>query len=69
MRKHEVRKYLFGVALALALVPCPRAAWAQARPCTFEGPPLDQARCLLRPVAKFGEVGTQRPALPAPLES
>jgi hypothetical protein len=36
--------------------------------CSFTGLPLEQAQCLLRPVRKYGEVGPQRPSLPAPLD-
>lgn len=59
------------VCAALALAACvwaaPRAA-AQARPCSFSGPAAEQARCLLRPVARYGVVGPARPSLPAPLD-
>ena len=45
-------------------------------PCAFNsstfayvGTPQDQAKCLLRPVLKFGHIGAQLPSLPAPLDS
>ncbi len=35
----------------------------------FAGTPLEQAKCLLRPVAEFGHLGQPLANLPAPLES
>src|SRR4051812_21674842 len=35
----------------------------------FSGSPLEQARCLLRPVSEFGRLGQPLAALPRPLES
>jgi hypothetical protein len=35
---------------------------------TFPGTPLEQARCLLRPVLRFGRLGEPLARLPAPLE-
>ncbi len=35
----------------------------------FEGAPLEQAKCLLRPVFKYGHIGSPLPQLPAPLET
>ena len=35
----------------------------------FAGTPLEQAKCLLRPVAEFGRLGAPPAMLPAPLES
>lgn len=36
---------------------------------TYAGTPQEQAKCLLRPVLKFGHVGAARPSLPAPLDT
>ncbi len=36
---------------------------------SFQGTPIEQARCLLRPVLPFGRLGPQLAILPAPLES
>lgn len=36
---------------------------------TFPGTPVEQARCLLRPVHRYGELGPAAASLPAPLES
>lgn len=36
---------------------------------SFAGSPLEQARCLLRPVKRFGELSGPLATLPAPLES
>ncbi|MGB8509067.1 MAG: hypothetical protein WCD76_11840, partial [Pyrinomonadaceae bacterium] len=69
MRTLVPAKYLLGVALALTFPGWSQPARAQeARPCSFSGPPLEQAKCLLRPVAKSGIVGAARPTLPDPLE-
>lgn len=35
----------------------------------FAGTPLEQAKCLLRPVSEFGHLGQPLPQLPAPLEN
>src|SRR5688572_4481398 len=49
---------------------------ASDRPCAYDeqvhgyvGPPVEQARCLMRPVQKWGRVSDSRPSLPPPLES
>lgn len=60
------------VALALALI-CGlnSPSWAVQRrpvPCSFSGPDLEQARCLLRPVMKYAEVGAEPATLPPTLE-
>ncbi|MSU57410.1 MAG: hypothetical protein EXS35_04395 [Pedosphaera sp.] len=36
---------------------------------SFAGTPLEQARCLLRPVKRYGELSAPLTALPAPLEN
>lgn len=53
------------VAFASWVVP----AGARATPCTFSGPAVEQAKCLLRPVKRFGELGAPLASLPAPLEN
>jgi hypothetical protein len=65
------RTLLILIALASSL-PCPGAE----TPCPFDeaklefiGTPLEQARCLLRPVSEFGRLGEPLATLPAPLES
>ena len=61
------------VAVNLALL-APPAAGAETR-CPFDestlsftGTPLDQAKCLLRPVMRYGRLGKPLARLPAPLE-
>src|SRR5215203_3210046 len=51
----------------LAWIGSATVGMAADEPCTFEGPPVDQARCLLRPVKKFGHLGPAPRSLPAPL--
>lgn len=60
-------------ALALGLL---AATVAQAQPCRFDtatlsfvGTPVEQARCLLRPVAKWGRLGPPLTQLPPTLAS
>ncbi len=71
MKPSLYQTLLILLALASAL-PCPGAE----TPCPFDeaklefaGTPLEQAKCLLRPVSEFGRLGQQLLALPAPLES
>ena len=42
---------------------------AQPGRCNLNAAPADQAKCLLRPVKKFGNLGEPLPTLPAPLDS
>src|SRR6478735_8135978 len=63
------------MAVALACLPITAASAAglvggcgfDSTVLAFAGPPADQARCLLRPVAKFGHVGTTLAELPPTL--
>src|SRR3954468_2995210 len=62
------------MATAIIFLPTLRAA-AQDVPCGFDdsslsyrGTPLEQARCLLRPVLTGGHLGAQLKRLPPPLE-
>src|SRR4051812_30870832 len=50
-------------ALCLALVAASLAA-PQNTACTFVGAPVEQARCLLRPVLPYGKLGPERPLPP-----
>lgn len=65
---------LFRHAVAFALVltsgfdTSTRAVQRGPAPCTFSGPALEQARCLLRPVRKYAEVGDEPATLPPALE-
>jgi hypothetical protein len=52
----------------LAWIGSAAVGMAADEPCTFEGPPVDQAKCLLRPVKKFGHLGPAPRSLPPPLE-
>lgn len=60
------------LTLALVLISgSSSGSWAVQRrpaPCTFTGPDLEQAKCLLRQVRKYAEVGTEPATLPATLE-
>jgi len=63
------------LGLAVNLVgPGPGARGAETRcpfneaTMSFEGTPLEQARCLLRPVLRYGRLGEPLAHLPAPLE-
>jgi hypothetical protein len=53
-------------AVCLALLAASLAA-AQNTACTLAGTPVEQARCLLRPVLPYGKLGPERP-LPAFLD-
>jgi hypothetical protein len=62
-----------GLSVTLALLACPAAA-SVVGSCKFDtdklayaGDPLDQARCLLRPVAKWGKVSATPAVLPPTL--
>jgi hypothetical protein len=50
---------------ARAGTPCP----FDTNKLEFAGTPVEQARCLLRPVAEFGRLGAALATLPAPLEN
>ena len=61
-----------GVSVALL---CLAQIYSHAAPCPFDtnkmefaGTPVEQARCLLRPVLEFGRLGQPLAKLPAPLE-
>ncbi|MGH9900333.1 MAG: hypothetical protein ACRD68_00670 [Pyrinomonadaceae bacterium] len=70
-RQPAARLILLLAALCLTI-----PAHAQAeRPCpfsdsakSFSGTATEQARCLLRPVRRLGNIGPRRPTLPAPLD-
>ncbi len=55
---------LFSLATAYADPPCP----FDEATLSFKGTPLEQAKCLLRPVRRHGELSAQLAVLPAPLE-
>jgi len=73
----STRRRVLAASLSVALVsllPAPRAG-AQETRCpfndstrSFAGTPSEQARCLLRPVRRLGNVGPRRATLPAPLD-
>lgn len=59
----------------LVLLAANAGAFAAETPCPFDeakgefaGTPLEQARCLLRPVSEFGRLGEPLAKLPSPLE-
>lgn len=54
----------YGARMAQGAEPCP----FDHQNLTFIGEPITQARCLLRQVRAFGELGAPLAALPAPLE-
>jgi hypothetical protein len=62
---------LFAVPIALLATPLlaaePTCSF-DTNSLSFPGTPLEQARCLLRPVQRFGNLGKPLPALPDPLE-
>src|SRR3954468_22346963 len=70
-------RQFFGRALfALYLIASPATVPGAETRCTFDetklefaGSPLEQAKCLLRPVAEFGRLGEPLASLPAPLET
>src|SRR5919205_3979174 len=62
----------FALAVALALMSgagsTSRAVQRGASPCSFRGPEVEQAKCLLRRVGKYGEVEREPTTLPPTLE-
>jgi hypothetical protein len=61
--------------MSMAIWSC-LSAWGQNPSCgfdtnklTFPGTPIEQARCLLRPVKRFGVLSTELAQLPDPLEN
>jgi hypothetical protein len=63
------------VSILIALSPVLASSAAES-PCPFDetksefaGTPLEQAKCLLRPVSEYGHLGQPLAILPAPLES
>jgi len=71
----RLRKKKSFSALYLALTVCAAAAHGAETPCpfdesklSFEGTPLEQAKCLLRTVKQGGILGKALAKLPAPLE-
>jgi hypothetical protein len=66
----SVRRVIIVLAAAAVAFASPAVpAGAQATPCTFSGPAVEQAKCLLRPVKRFGELGAPLASLPAPLDT
>jgi hypothetical protein len=66
--RYTRRDLLAAVAAGLATMLLSLAANAQVRPCSFSGPDVEQAKCLLRPVKRYAELGPPRTSLPAPLD-
>ena len=66
-----VQYSLFTVSIALFAAPSGAAESTcsfDTNSLSFPGTPIEQARCLLRPVQRFGNLGKPLPALPDPLE-
>src|SRR4051794_10133183 len=58
----------FLVWLLISVSLCTVAVSA-SEPCRLDLSPIEQARCLLRPVKKYGNLDDPLPRLPSPLES
>jgi hypothetical protein len=56
------------VAAALAFMAWGLPVSAQVVPCSSTGPDIEQAKCLLRPVRRYGELGPPLASLPTPLD-